>query len=312
MTIGTKIWVVLFVLASSVTLLPQATRIHSSGTLPNDCVVGNIYQKTGSSAGIYFCSATNTWTLLSASGSGAPSDATYITQTANGTLSAEQALGALSTGLMKVTTTTGAISTAAAGTDYTSPSSTDTLINKTIDAEGTGNAITIPFTFTFVVGVCQNTTASLGLSLPASDPAVAACVTGTNTQFSVAQFADSADLSAQGHFSLPADWTGAIDVKGKWRTSATSGDVVWQVQTICVADAETSDPSFNTASTTTDTAKGTTLQQNDFSITGVTATGCAAGEELYFKIRRDSAHASDSLAATAELISLVFTVRRGM
>ena len=43
------------------------------------------------------------------SGSGAPTDATYITQTANGTLSAEQALSSLSTGIMRVATTTGVI-----------------------------------------------------------------------------------------------------------------------------------------------------------------------------------------------------------
>ncbi len=39
----------------------------------------------------------------------APTTATYITQTADGTLSAEQALSTLATGLMQVTTTTGAI-----------------------------------------------------------------------------------------------------------------------------------------------------------------------------------------------------------
>jgi len=51
-------------------------------------------------------------------GGGAPTDATYITQTANGSLSAEQALSSLSTGLVKVTTGTGVLSTASAGTDY--------------------------------------------------------------------------------------------------------------------------------------------------------------------------------------------------
>lgn len=50
--------------------------------------------------------------------SGAPTDATYITQTANGTLSAEQALSSLATGLVKNTTGTGVLSIAAAGTDY--------------------------------------------------------------------------------------------------------------------------------------------------------------------------------------------------
>ena len=55
------------------------------------------------------------------SAGGAPTDATYITQTANGTLSAEQAMGALATGIVKNTTTTGVQSIAAAGTDYLAP-----------------------------------------------------------------------------------------------------------------------------------------------------------------------------------------------
>lgn len=53
-----------------------------------------------------------------ASGTGAPTDATYITQTANGSLSAEQALSSLATGIVKVTTGTGVLSTATANTDY--------------------------------------------------------------------------------------------------------------------------------------------------------------------------------------------------
>lgn len=54
-------------------------------------------------------------------GSGAPTSATYITQTANGTLSNEQALGSLATGIVKNTTTTGVLSIAASGTDYVAP-----------------------------------------------------------------------------------------------------------------------------------------------------------------------------------------------
>lgn len=45
---------------------------------------------------------------------GAPTDATYIVQTASGGLSAEQALGALGTGILKNTTTTGVLSIAVA------------------------------------------------------------------------------------------------------------------------------------------------------------------------------------------------------
>src|SRR6266446_539117 len=57
------------------------------------------------------------------SGGGAPVDATYITKTANGTLTNEQALGALSTGLLKSTTTTGVVSIGSAGTDFAAPPS---------------------------------------------------------------------------------------------------------------------------------------------------------------------------------------------
>jgi hypothetical protein len=54
----------------------------------------------------------------SGGGGGAPTNATYITQTANASLSNEQALSSLSTGLVKVTTGTGVLSTASSGTDY--------------------------------------------------------------------------------------------------------------------------------------------------------------------------------------------------
>lgn len=48
----------------------------------------------------------------------APVGAKYIVQTADATLTNEQALGALATGLLKNTTTTGVLSIAVAGTDY--------------------------------------------------------------------------------------------------------------------------------------------------------------------------------------------------
>lgn len=78
-------------------------------------------------------------TYAAPSGSGAPSDATYITQTSNGGLSAEQALDALATGIVKVTNGTGVLSTATAGTDYVAPGgalgtpSSGNLTNCTVD-----------------------------------------------------------------------------------------------------------------------------------------------------------------------------------
>jgi hypothetical protein len=190
---------------------------------------------------------------------------------------------------------------------------TITPLNMAYNAESTGNVLTTTEKVWIPAAICNNATAaSHGWSFPTSNPGVPACVTGSNTQLGVMDFADAADLSAQIHLALPSDWTSTVDAKFKWWTSATSGDVVWQLSTICVADAETSDPAFNTASTVTDTAKGTTLQQNDASITTVTVTGCAAGELMFLKVRRDASHASDSLAATARLVGLELTLRRAI
>lgn len=334
---------------------------------------------------------------------GTPSDATYITQTANGSLSAEQALGSLSTGCLGSTTTTGVVSartitgtanqitvtsgdcsgnptisipssptlpgtvsataftatgassgivdingvtsgrlrlttadataqnvtvSAAAQTsgastltipDMAGASDTflfaakaATLTNKTFDVEGTGNVFTTVRRVFFPAAGCNNATAGSIWDLPTSNPAVAACKTGTNSQMGVLDFADSSNLSAQITYMLPTTWTGTVDARIKWLTSATSGNVVWQLSTVCVADEETDDPAFNTASTVTDGAKGTTLQTNDAAITTVTVTGCAAGELMHLKIQRDAAHASDTLAATARLLGVELAVREAL
>jgi hypothetical protein len=69
------------------------------------------------------------WTAdAGASGSGAPTDATYITQIPNATLTNEQALSALATGLVKNTTGTGVLSIAASGTDYAPATATTNLL----------------------------------------------------------------------------------------------------------------------------------------------------------------------------------------
>ena len=303
--------------------------------------VGSIYLRSNGGAGttlyVKESGSSNTgWVAVSPAGSGAAITALTgnVTATGPGSVAATIANDAVTYAKMQNVSATDRIlcrDTSGAGDveecdaaaviamiGALTASSSSTLTNKTIDAEGTGNVITIPSIFVFNPGACQDATGSLAFSLPASGLAPTAdCVAGTNVRFGVAGFNDDgAERQVQGHFTLPADWTGAIDLLGKWRSADTSGSVVWQIATICVADAETSDPAFNTAQAITDAAKGTTLQQNDFSQTTLTVTGCAAGEEFYFKFFRDSDHASDDLATAtdgiAQLISLRFVVRRAM
>src|SRR3990170_4393958 len=70
------------------------------GVTANSCAAGNFASSIA---------VDGTLTCAIPAGTGAPTDATYLTQTANGSLSAEQALGLLSSGIMRVATTTGVV-----------------------------------------------------------------------------------------------------------------------------------------------------------------------------------------------------------
>ena len=277
----------------------QSTIVSSGSSLPANCVVGGIYEKTGTSAGLYICLATNTW-----SGPLAVSGAT-------GDVTAASAFGTDNRLIRSDGTGKGVQASGVTLDD------SDIVTGLKYDAEGTGNTLTIPSIVYFNMGVCQDTTGALGFSFPATGTAPTSnCLTETNIRTGEARFDDDgAEREVQSHFTLPDDWTGTVDMKGKWRSADTSGSVVWQVQTACVADGE-KDPSWNTVQKVTDAAKGTTLQENDFSLSSVTTTGCAAGEEFFFRIFRDSDDASDDLATSsdgiARLIAVRFIFRRAM
>jgi hypothetical protein len=243
---------------------------------------------------------TRTWTVPDSSD-------TFVGLAATQTLTNKT----LTTPIISSISNTGTVTLPTATTTLVGRDTTDTLTNKTIDAEGTGNSITTVEKFYVPAAGCQNATSTLLMDSPTTNAATSACNTGTNTQKGYAVFVDGANsISLQTSFLLPADWTGALDAKIRWFSSVTSGNVVWQVATICVADGSTSDPAYNTASTATDAAKGTTLQDNDATITSVTTTGCSAGNMMYVKIFRDPANGSDTMAGDANLRGVEFTLRR--
>jgi hypothetical protein len=161
----------------------------------------------------------------------------------------------------------------------------------------------------FRAAVCQEGLPSLGFSSPSSNPAAAACVAGTSTTVvGVAQFTDASSQSVQDHFTLPGSFS-SVALRVYWRTSATTGTAVWQVQTACVGDGETVDPAWNPAQEIADAAKGTANQVNGATLASVTTTGCGADEELFFQLFRDPGHAGDNLGATAELLSVKFSIQ---
>ena len=101
-----------------------------------------------------------------------------------------------------------------------------------------------------------------------------------------------------------------MDIQLFWRAASTSGNVNWQVATQFIGDGVVLNTAYNTASTVADAAKGTTLQVNVATITGVTATNIGATKLAFLKILRDGGQGADTMSGTAELIGFIVTIRR--
>jgi hypothetical protein len=223
---------------------------------------------------------------------------------------------ATGSGLAKLTS--GVLGTASAGTDYVSPSSTESLTNKTIDAEGTGNVLTIPFKSYLPAAGCNQTAAGPGFDVPSANGPVASCYGTAPRVYAGLDFADgSAALTSSINLKLPSDWTGAVDLVLDWFCSSGSGcstnQVDWTVRTVCVGTAASIDaPTFNATQDNLFAASATQYNRLSSSITGITMTGCSAGNALVLRIGRDPTNGSDTLAATATLLGVEVTLRRAM
>jgi hypothetical protein len=150
----------------------------------------------------------------------------------------------------------------------------------------------------------------LAFSTPATNAATAVAYTAAGgAQYAVGSFTNGVSQSVQDQFPLPTDWTGAIDIAIYWRSTVTTGNVTWQVQTGGVSAGAIVNPTFNTADTVTDTVPGSASQIKVSTITGLNLTGLAADGVCFWKLARS---ASDTAAAAAEILEVRFTYRRSM
>lgn len=157
-------------------------------------------------------------------GGGAPTNATYITQTSNGTLTNEQALASLATGILKNTTTTGVLSIAV-GTDL--PSHTHTLADITDDGTmAAQNANNVAITGGSLAGVTVTTGTYSSNVNEAVMHAVRKETAGTITKGQVIRITNSSGTHLQVELadaSVEATSTGTIGIAATTITNSTTG-----------------------------------------------------------------------------------------
>jgi hypothetical protein len=165
----------------------------------------------------------------------------------------------------------------------------------------------------FRVASCNNATASAVFDLPTANAPAPTCE-GTNTRMATLDFDATTDESFADSWTLPASFQGSIDVHFRWKAASTTGAVGWCAQLVRVPDGATSDPALPAQAAgncVSDTAKGTTLQENVATITGVTCTSCVAGDRVNVVISRDAngGAVTDDMTGDAKLITYGRTIR---
>lgn len=195
-------------------------------------------------------------------------------------------------------------------------SSTDTLTNKTLNVESTGNVVTITEKIDVPVAHCVDGSAWSNWD-GGSAPNVAgfSCVGGMSNGFAGYLMFDNTNVqSAYNKIRLPADWTGTIDLDITWfgESGATSGNTRFAIQTKCYAATESLNGAFNSAQEIVDAANGVAATINEASLSTVTTTGCSAGEHFMFAITRDPTHASDTTPGNVGLYTFILTIRRAL
>ena len=183
----------------------------------------------------------------------------------------------------------------------------------TLDVETGTNAITTVSKIYIDAASCIGATATNNWSdAGTGDTApTAACNDTGSIQRPSADFAGGAVNSMELTMRLPSDWAsgGAVDVSIRYVITAATptGNVEFDVSTICRAPGETWDAAFNAAQTITEgVAAQNTIDDADQA--SVTMTTCAADEDWTLKISRDGTN--DTNNDTAKVLGVMVTLRR--
>ena len=182
----------------------------------------------------------------------------------------------------------------------------------TLNVESGTNSITTASKIWIDAAACVAGTAATNWDMPdgAGDAQPTAACNDTGTiQRPTLSFSGSAVNGIERNFKLPSDWTGNIDLDIHYLSTVASptGNVEWEIQTICRAVGETWDAAFNAAQTITD-AQAAQNVINSAVQAALTTTTCAASEDFSIRIWRDGTN--DTSNDVALMLGAELTIRR--
>ena len=125
----------------------------------------------------------------------------------------------------------------------------------------------------------------------------------------VTVFSDTATrIGIYGTFNVPQNYVGTAKLIPVWTTTATSGDVEWDMDYRAVTgnDSESLDQTSNQESVNlNDTAPAAAHNRMEIEIT-LTSGNFAAGDTVEFFFARDGTDGGDTIAASVLLFDLIF------
>ena len=126
---------------------------------------------------------------------------------------------------------------------------------------------------------------------------------GTNADTDHLEYPSGTILQKFWTFEIPNDYSSAPAFLLQWRSTATAGQVLWDIGLAGVGSGSSTDPILGTT-TGTSTAVGTARNLSTVTITA-TAT-LATSQYAIARIIRQGTHGSDGMTGTAELVMVIF------
>tara|TARA_R110000751_G_scaffold42912_1_gene99328 strand:- start:201 stop:1409 length:1209 start_codon:yes stop_codon:yes gene_type:complete len=133
-------------------------------------------------------------------------------------------------------------------------------------------------------------------------------LTAGTPEINTIDFDAGTEENAQFTVALPKSWNlGTITYQVFWTGNSTNtGDCIWGLKGVAIADAADIDTAFGTAITVTDAHAGTAdyLDVSSESTAMTIAGSPAAGEQCFFNFYRDADAGGDTFSADARLVGI--------